>query len=127
MYKRLILTIVLFILVIIRIIDLKVFKYQEYYNNYLIKSDNTILGPTPIRGKILDTNGKVIVDNKIVNNIIYRKINNNNEIDIAKLLIDKLTLTKEATINELKLFYIENNDTNYLLSEEEINDYRFNN
>ena len=124
MYKKIILIIILYLIIIIRIIDIKYFKYESYYESYLLKSDNKLVGNTAPRGRILDNNGIVIVDNKKINNITYRKIKNNNikEIDIAKYL-ESIIDVKEADNYLLKKYYVNNNDTSYLLSENEINDY----
>ena len=124
MYKKI--TLLCFLLIIIiRIIDIKFIKYSSLYDQYIIKSNNKVLGSTPPRGKILDTNGNIIVDNKTINNIYYRKISNNNEYEIASYLTNILKLDDMADSNMLKKYYMDNNDTNYLLTNEEINDYKY--
>src|SRR5574344_1232800 len=122
MKKKLCLIIILFMIIIYRLIDLKIINYGHYYNDYINKSNNIINGLTAPRGKILDTNGKVIVDNEAINNINYRKLNNiknSEEKEIAQFLSHTLNLNTKASELELKKYYLENNDTTYLLTDEE--------
>ena len=110
-------TLVLFLVIVYRIIDIKYVNNSNYFSAYNIKSNNNITGYTASRGRILDTNGKVLVDNVPINNVIYRKLNNIKSIDeynIASKLVSILDLKDQASVDELKQFYIANNDTNYL-------------
>lgn len=125
MSKKLILLIILFSIIIIRIIDIKFIDYEDLYQLYIRKSNNKIEGNTAPRGRILDTNGKVIVDNVPINNINYRKIGKQDEYEIADYLTNTLKLEDIASDDMLKKYYILKNDTNYLLSNEEIKDYNY--
>ena len=69
----LIFTIVTFFMITIRLIYLNIFM-GSYYNMMLDKSTNQIVyGESAPRGRILDRNGKVLVDNKAVKSIYYKK------------------------------------------------------
>lgn len=129
MKKRLIyLTLLLFLIVIFRIVDIKFINNKEYTNAYLLKSNNNITGYTASRGRILDTNGKVLVDNVSINNVIYRKLSNINsseELDIASKIIKLLGLKDEASDDELKRYYLANNNTEYLLTSDELNKEKY--
>lgn len=123
-----ILIIILYSIVIYKIIDIRYINNQKYLNEYNIKSNNIIEGKTPSRGKILDRNGIVLVDNEAKYSINYRKINNINttkEIEIAKTLTKYVDLNEEASELELKEFYLLTNDTINLLTKEEIQDYSY--
>lgn len=118
----------MFFIIIGRLIDIKILKYDNYYETYQSKTNNNILGETAPRGRILDTNGKVLVDNVAINNIIYRKSNNikiNDEISMAYKLSNILELNTKATNMEMKLFYILNNNTDYLITDKEKEDYDY--
>ena len=117
-----ILIIILNFIVLSKLIDIKYINNNSYYNEYLIKSNNIITGKTAKRGRILDRNGKVLVDNIAIYNINYRKINNisfNEEIEYAKKVSEILSLDTKALDNELKDYFILTNDTSYLLTNEE--------
>ena len=118
----------LYLIIIYRIIDIKFINFDEYYKQYLIKSNNVIEGPTALRGRILDSNGVVLVDNQIIHNLEYRKIDNvsyNMEIEYAKTIQSEFNIDKSASINELKNFYLLSNDTSNLLTPEEKELYKY--
>lgn len=74
------------------------------------------------RGRILDTNGKVLVDNQGVRTIYYNKIkgvSRLDEVSIAKCLASILTID-DANIDELKEYYLVlNNDGDDLIKDSE--------
>lgn len=113
----------LFIVTILRIVDLYYIKHEEYYLKYLDKTNTLIKGFPKARGKIMDVNGVVLVDNKGINNVIYRDLNED-ELEIAYLLSAILTISD--TIDEIKIkeFYLNNNNTDYLITSEEWNLYK---
>ena len=111
-------------IIIIRIIDIKFISYSNLYDKYLKKTNNIIYGFTPLRGRILDTNGIVIVDNKPINNIYYRKMGIN-EYEIASYLTNVLNIDNMASDDMLKRYYLLTNNSDYLLSDEEMNDYKY--
>ena len=120
--------IVLYSLIVYKIVDIKYINNNKYYNDYLIKSNNTIEGKTAKRGKILDRNGNILVDNITIYNINYRKLKGNtinDEIEYAKRISKLLELKDTANDLELKEYYILNNDTSYLLSYEELENYKY--
>ncbi len=122
-----ILVILLYLVIVYRVIDIKLLNNSYYVNLYNNKYKDIVYG-TYKRGRILDRNNKVLVDNKTIYNINYRIINNTKYIDIFKIacmLKDILDLNDSASIKELKDFYILFNDTNNLLNEDEIKDYKY--
>ena len=85
--KSYILLLILYSIIICRLINIRFINNNKYNNEYLIKSNNTIEGKTPLRGRILDRNNNVLVDNISIYNINYRKLKNiskEEEYDIAK-------------------------------------------
>jgi len=128
MYKK-----ILFIIIVVLSFFTIKFIYIRYINNsyyldlYNKKSTKYVYGIREYRGRILDTNGKVIVDNKKVNVITYRLLNNPDTtylIELSNKLSRVLNITEEASVDELKKFYLETEDTSSLVSEEDIYNYK---
>lgn len=102
-----------------------IFQHQVYYEKkYEEKTNVYVNSLSRPRGRILDINGKVLVDNVGVKAIVYRKINNidvQEELEIARKLASLLDFSKEASISELKKFWlvIYPEEGNLLITEEE--------
>ena len=104
-------------LLLIAFFSIFVFQiYQINHENHLYyetklkeKTERIILGESPKRGRILDVNGKVLVDNKEVYNISYHKnykATIKDELLIAKLLspfLDSFSLS----LTDLKNYYLD--------------------
>jgi len=96
---------------------------SSYYVKKLKEKTNIYVdGSSAPRGRILDVNGKVLVDNIGVKTIFYNKIKGisvKKELEIAKRLANILNI-KEANISELKDYYLTINDGGKdLITEEE--------
>lgn len=103
--------IIIFIIFSIKLIFILSDKY--YYSDKLLeKTTIYVNGYSAPRGRILDTNGKVLVDNIGIKTIYYNKLKNitiKEELDIAKKLSEILDI-KEASISEQKEYYLLLND-----------------
>ena len=110
---------ILTIIITLRFIDLYYIKHQESLEQYLNLTNKIIYGLNNPRGRIYDRNGTLLVDNIGTNTITYRKIKNNNDYKIAEQIINNITI-EEANIEELKNYYLKNNDTDYLLTTDEL-------
>lgn len=108
----------LFLVTILRIVDLYYVKHEEYYLKYLDKTNTLISGFPKARGKIMDVNGVILVDNKGINNAIYRDLNKD-ELDIAYKLSEILNISVPIDEVKIKEFYLNTHDTDYLITEEE--------
>ena len=100
-----------------------ILKNKEYYKRLLDEKTNIyVYGISAPRGRILDCNGKVLVDNIGIKTIYYNKIKGitkSKELEIAKMLANILSVD-EVTIDELKEYYlINNNDGKSLITDEE--------
>ncbi len=117
-----ILLIILFFLIIsIRLFFLGVIKHETYQKKLAEKTNVTVLGLSAPRGRILDTNGKIIVDNIGINTIMYHKIKGittKEEIAIARRLGKILNVGQPST-QVLKDYWLVLNDGNLLITEEE--------
>ena len=114
--------IILTIITSSRYIYLSIYKHNYYYDLYLSKTNKIINGINTPRGRILDRNGKVLVDNIGINTIVFRQINNSNILEISTILNDIIEV-KPSTIEEQKEYYLKHEDTNNLLTKEEQNLY----
>ena len=99
----------------IRLFDLQIIKYDEYLEKYKKINEKIIYGESLPRGKIYDTNGKVIVDNKLVPVIYFKnekKLSNNELIKLANEIKEHIELDiSKLTISTIKDFYLlEHND-----------------
>ena len=100
---------------------------NKYYKKQLVNlTSNIVYGSSSPRGRIYDRNGKLLVDNKIVKVIYYKKksgITLKDEINNAYLLSEYLDINYNTTDNMIKRFWIKNNLdlANNLISDEEKN------
>ena len=96
--------------------------HDEYAQTLKIKTESIVSGSSAPRGRILDRNGKVLVDNVGVLNIVYHKKPNikvEEELEIAKSLVDYV---KDYKVSEkmLKNYYlIKHNNGDDLITDEE--------
>ena len=110
---------ILLLVITLRIYDLRVIKHNSYKEEYLKQTNKIVYGFSAPRGRILDRNGKVLVDNIGSNTIIYHMLEGNDELKIAEILNGILEEKNKASIEEQKEYYMQNNDTDFLLTEEE--------
>lgn len=85
------------------------YKHHDFYEEKLKeKMNHIVLGSNAPRGKILDRNGKVLVDNEGILNIVYHKtssVTTEEELAIAKKLSAYVT-TFSLTDANLKNYYL---------------------
>ena len=128
-YILLIIVIGLFAIAFIRLYFLMVVK-QEYYNDRLLdKTKRSLLGSSAPRGRILDRNGKVLVDNVGIKTIVYSKIRGtktSEEIEIAKELATILEIDKLPTESQIKEYWIITNkdESNDLITNDEKDQFK---
>lgn len=108
-YITFILISLFFIVVGIRISYLKIIKGGYYKEKLISKTEIYLEGSSAPRGRILDINGKILVDNIGVKTIVYNKLDKisiNEEIDIAYSLASILTIDFKENIKETKTFWL---------------------
>ena len=97
-----------------RLLYLGVFRHDYYLGEYASINEQTIRGASAPRGRILDVNGKVLVDNVGVNTIIYNRLNNKKGVSEVELAFELGNILKydEGSFSEYKLkkFYIAEKD-----------------
>jgi len=110
------LVVIIFSIFLFRISYLMIVKH-DYYEELLYKQNNTIIyGTSAPRGRILDRNGNIIVDNVGVKTIVYNKLSGvslDTELEIADMLSNIIEI-EEGSINEQKYYY-------YLKNKDEVN------
>lgn len=105
-------------IIIGRILFLNYTNHEKYNHLMKQKTEVYIEGDSAPRGRIMDRNGKVLVDNELVQRVVYHKIDNptfQDEIDLAKKLI-KIFEVEEAGESALRNYYA-------LKNKEEVNQY----
>lgn len=116
-------TICLFFLIVsIKLIFLNVINHNKYTSILENKTSIYINGASAPRGRILDVNGKVIVDNIGINTIIYNKIKGitiKEELEIAQNLASIISIDGGTEVELKKLWLLKNNNGNTLITEEE--------
>ena len=118
-------TLAFFACLILRILYLNVFMGNYYSMKLNNEKDAFVYGESVARGRILDRNGKVLVDNKAIKSIYYKKPDNvtvEDEINIAYSISSILNLDYDKlTTRNQKEFYILMNkeDADKLITEEE--------
>ena len=110
---------ILTIISTIRYLYISVYKHDYYYEKYLSINNKIVYGINAPRGRILDRNGKVLVDNIGINTIVFHKIDGINIHEVASTLNNIIEVNK-STIEEQKEYYLKYEDTNNLLTKEEI-------
>lgn len=106
-----------------RFISLRYINHDYYIEEYLKLTNKLVYGTTTPRGKILDRNGKILVDNIGIPSIIYRNINNDNIDELVNTIYPILSNIEEASIEEQQNYYLEHNNYLELLTEKELEDY----
>ena len=113
--------IILFLIILIRIYYLNVYNGKIYKELLVKKVNNYVYGDSAPRGRIIDSKGRILVDNIGVKTIIYHKLNNisiEKELLIAKYLSSLIDI--EIDYNSLKKYWlIKNNNGQSLITKEE--------
>lgn len=109
---------------IFRVIDLAYTNHEKYINKYAAITNIYIKGSSAPRGRILDINGKVLVDNIGINIIMYHKptsITLEKELEVAEKLVELTEYKYEFDEKKLKKFYLLKNskECENLITEDE--------
>ena len=126
--KKYIILIIIFLIIILRIIYINLYK-KEYYKEKLKKQTEIYTyGLSSPRGRILDINGNVLVDNSKVRVIVYEKNNNiskDKELSIAKKLSNYLYNEYNISDDELANYILnKENNIKKFISKESYDKYK---
>ncbi len=101
------------IIISIKLFNMQLFDTKKSMASLNKLSTKIVYGEAKPRGRILDTNGNILVDNIGINKIVYKKengIKKEYEFKIAYMLAEKLSLDEDKITDEiLKKFWIANN------------------
>ena len=108
-----VLMILSFIVIGVRLFNLQVMDYDKYYDKLAVSTEKIVEGTSAPRGRIYDRNYKLLVDNKAIKTIYYKKPNGvkrEEEIELA-YKIGELIKVDYSRLSEyrLKYFYYINN------------------
>ncbi len=123
-YINITIIIITTLIISLRIYNLKVTNSEYYQEQYLIVTDNIIEGSTAPRGRILDINHNVLVDNEEINTITFRLLDDIDPINSALELINLIDITEASSEEELINYYLDTNNPYIKLTEEEIKKYQ---
>lgn len=109
---------------IYKVVDICLIKKQKYTYEYKLMSNRVFTGSKAPRGRILDINGKVLVDNIGVKTIFYNKpqgFSKARELKLAQTLSNFIDIPEEKITNtHLKYYYLAtHNDGSDLITNEE--------
>ena len=108
-----IIIILLFTIIGIRLFNLQILEYDYYNDKLSVATEKTIEGGSAPRGRIYDRNYNLLVDNKAIKTIYYKKesgITTKKEVELAYIIGDILTIDY-SNLSEYRLknfFYINN-------------------
>ena len=121
--KYYIIIIILTIITTLRYLYLSVYKHDYYKEKYILKSNKVVYGINAPRGRILDRNGNVLVDNIGINTIVFHQIDGISTYEVATI-IKNIIEVEPASLDIQKKYYLKTKETNTLLTEEELNLYK---
>ena len=105
--------ILLFLIITIRLFKLQILDYDKYKDSLSIAVEKKVEGSSAPRGRIYDRNYKLLVDNKAIKTIYYKKepkVTSAEEIDLAYQIGEIINVDySKLTENRLKDFYYVNN------------------
>lgn len=109
----LVVILLLFSAVIVKIVDVMVINEKEYSDKLNLLDYRTVYGTSSPRGRIYDRNYNVIVDNKSLKTITYRKlkgVTNTDMINVAKELAPHIELDYSKLTDRAKreYYYVNN-------------------
>lgn len=120
------LVLAVFLLFLCVLLNLNLHHHETYALLLSQKTEKIVEGDTALRGRILDRNGNVLVDNEGVLNIIYRKSPNRTsekELSIATQLSPYLSEVTVSDVMKKEYFLLLHEDGKNLITEEEYQDY----
>lgn len=99
-------------ILVINLFYIQVIKNNYYKNKINTLTKNIVYGSTAPRGRIYDRNGNLLVDNKAIKVIYYKKNKNvsvETEIELADLLSTKLEIDGNTTDKMLRTYFVDKN------------------
>ncbi len=114
-----IILIILVTIVLSRYVYIYYIKHDYYYELYLKETNKIVYGLNAPRGRILDRNGNILVDNIGINTVIFHQLDSIDTIKVATSLEQILPDVALATKEEQSKYYLKFNETDNLLTDKE--------
>lgn len=116
-------------ILVINLFYIQIIKNNYYKNKINTLTKNIVYGSTAPRGRIYDRNGNLLVDNKAIKVIYYKKNKNvsvESEIELADLLSTKLEIDGNTTDKMLRTYFVDKNKdiADKKITEEELQDLK---
>ena len=126
--KKILLIVMVFIIILLRIFFINIYNGNKYEKLLLEKTENYVYGNSLPRGRILDRNGNILVDNVGIKTLYYTKSKNitiTEEIEIAEYLSEVIDVKVSDNKNILKKYWLILNDNgDYLITADEYELYK---
>lgn len=122
MKKFYVFTIFIFMIILLQVVYINIVNSDFYVEAYIDKTTNYVYSSSALRGRILDVNGNVLVDNEekyVINYVKSSGVSMSDEIDIAYSLASILDSTPLASDDEIKSYLMLTTDCTYLLTDDE--------
>lgn len=104
--------VVVFSLIGVRLFQLQVLETEQYHEKLIAATEKYVEGESTPRGRIYDRNYKLLVDNKAIKTIYYKKVSGvttSEEIELAYQLADMLDIDySKISVRILKTFWYRN-------------------
>lgn len=119
-----------FIIIIIYLYNLMINNNKSYTEKLLKINNKYVYGSTAPRGKILDINGNILVDNKLIPILIYSKEDKSStkkEIELARKVNELISVDiSNITTDDKKNFFLLTNKNNLLerIGDDVLNKYK---
>ena len=102
---------VIFVFLFSRIFYLNYHERENYQELLKAQTEVYVLGSSAPRGRILDTKGKVLVDNTLIKQIAYHKVSSFSFEDELAVIKELLTIfeVEEASESRLREYFVQKN------------------
>ena len=124
--KKYFIIIIIFSLLLGRVIYLNIYNKDNYVKKLENKTINYVEGASAPRGRIIDRNGKILVDNTGIKTVFYTKLKDislKDELNIARKLASIINIPINE--NSLKNYYlVTHNNGDDLITNEEYEKYK---
>ena len=104
---------ILFLIILVRLFNLQILENEKYLDKLEVSTEKEVEGSSSPRGRIYDRNYNLLVDNKAVKTIYYKKqsgITSEEEIELAYIVGELINVDySKITDNILKNFWYLNN------------------
>lgn len=121
--------IILNLIIVIRLFDISINKHEYYMSKGNQILNNYFYGPSAPRGRILDSKGRVLVDNKGIKVLTYKKSSGVNSFELCKKLAEILDFDNSSVSDRDKkryYYYLNKENIDSMLDSKIVEKYKSN-